>query len=209
MIKYILIVSVSFFMMACGSAVEQTTAPVTSSSPVPTLTVTPASSPVVDSGKNIECDVFDLTQYYVSNGYALPGDFDTLTSSGKVKIDMFDVPSQNSAGKVFPKLVGSSITLATNFGMSCMSNLDIPSSDNYTLYLGSDDGAKLFVDGMLVVNNDGNHSYSVVSVTKYLVAGKHKMKVVYYNGSGYFGLTLEWSSPSFGRVLITPSNFVK
>jgi alpha-L-fucosidase len=54
----------------------------------------------------------------------------------------------------------------------------------YTFYTASDDGSKLFIDDMEVVNNDGNHGMEVKSGKAALKKGWHKIKVTYYDAGG-------------------------
>ena len=51
--------------------------------------------------------------------------------------------------------------------VSCV--IDRPAS--YTLYLNSDDGSKLWLDGVLVIDNDGLHGMRELSATRTLTAG--------------------------------------
>ena len=54
----------------------------------------------------------------------------------------------------------------------------------YTFYTASDDGSKLFIDGMEVVDNDGDHGTTEKSGKAALKKGYHKIKVLYYDGRG-------------------------
>lgn len=52
----------------------------------------------------------------------------------------------------------------------------------YEFELTSDDGAKLFIDGKLVVDNDGVHAPATQSGTADLRRGIHTMRVEYFQG---------------------------
>ncbi len=54
--------------------------------------------------------------------------------------------------------------------------------DYYTFRLVSDDGALLYIDGYLVVDNDGQHQPAFKEATVPLAAGLHRLKVSYYQG---------------------------
>jgi hypothetical protein len=49
----------------------------------------------------------------------------------------------------------------------------------YTFYTNSDDGSKLVIDGIEVVNNDGNHGATEVAGKIALTKGFHSIRVLY------------------------------
>ena len=71
--------------------------------------------------------------------------------------------------------------------------IDAPADAVYEFALTSDDGSKLWIDGELVVDNDGLHG----SVTKIghvaLAKGAHKIVVSWFNKSGNLDLALQWA----------------
>lgn len=74
------------------------------------------------------------------------------------------------------------------------------SSGNYTFYLTSDDGSRLFVDGQLVIKNDGLQPATEDQATINLSAGTHTIEVQYFERGGQAVLDLDWSGPGFGRT---------
>jgi hypothetical protein len=50
----------------------------------------------------------------------------------------------------------------------------------YTFHLNSDDGSRLYIDGVRVVNNYEQHSAQEKDGSKYLLAGRHSIKVDYF-----------------------------
>ena len=60
----------------------------------------------------------------------------------------------------------------------------IMKDDIYDLFTQSDDGSKLFVDDIEVVNNDGEHGTQEKSGRAPLKKGFHKIKVVYFDSGG-------------------------
>jgi hypothetical protein len=54
----------------------------------------------------------------------------------------------------------------------------------YTFRLHSDDGSQLFIDGELVVDNDGQHSPLSRQARVRLIAGTHQLKLKYFQGPG-------------------------
>jgi len=58
----------------------------------------------------------------------------------------------------------------------------VRAGDHYTFRLVSDDGALLYIDGYLIVDNDGQHPPAAKEATVPLAAGRHELKVAYYQG---------------------------
>ncbi len=54
----------------------------------------------------------------------------------------------------------------------------------YTFYLTSDDGAQLFINGVLVVNNDGLHGALTKEAAVTLTAGVHTIEIRYFEATG-------------------------
>jgi hypothetical protein len=62
----------------------------------------------------------------------------------------------------------------------------------YTFEVGSDDGARLYVDGLLVGDWWYDTLYAVRTVTRTLTAGAHTVVIEYYERDGDAGVTLDW-----------------
>ena len=54
----------------------------------------------------------------------------------------------------------------------------------YSFFTQSDDGSKLFLDGVEVVNNDGDHGTEEKIGKAALKKGFHKIEVLYYDSGG-------------------------
>jgi prepilin-type N-terminal cleavage/methylation domain-containing protein len=63
----------------------------------------------------------------------------------------------------------------------------------YNFTLGSDDGSRLYIDGVLVINHWGDHSYSTQSASRALTAGEHTVVVEFYERGGSQQATLAWT----------------
>jgi hypothetical protein len=81
------------------------------------------------------------------------------------------------------------------FGVDFQGDITITEPGPYSFRLGSDDGARLYVDDALVLNNDGRHDIRSVEGIAVLAAGRHHIRVPYYNGPGPMALTLEFARP--------------
>ena len=112
-------------------------------------------------------------------------DFDSLTSKKSGKIHSFD----------FGKIRNRRDYWGTRFETF----IDVPANGTYTFYVASDDGAKLYINNQLVVNNDGVH-YSTQRVGKIkLKAGRHPIRINHFNFYSFHGLTVLFSGPGFAR----------
>lgn len=66
-----------------------------------------------------------------------------------------------------------------HFGYVFNTLINVPEKGIYRFYTYSDDGSKLWIDGQVVVDNDGSHSARYVSGKVALEAGFHELKVGY------------------------------
>lgn len=82
--------------------------------------------------------------------------------------------------------------------------LNVPNAGSWKLRLASDDGSRLYLDGRLLIDNDGNHGMQEKSGDIELDAGPHALVVNYFNSGGGFGLRLEWEGPGIERSDIDP-----
>ena len=82
--------------------------------------------------------------------------------------------------------------------------INIVKEGNYTFYTISDDGSKLYIDGNLVVDNDGDHGTQEKEASMSLTTGKHKIRVEYFNGGGGFYLNCLYKGPGVPRQIISP-----
>ena len=67
--------------------------------------------------------------------------------------------------------------------------INIPEKGVYRFYTYSDDGSKLFIDGKVVVDNDGSHNARLAKGKVALDAGFHELRVLYFED--YMGESLE------------------
>lgn len=75
----------------------------------------------------------------------------------------------------------------------------VPRDGRYVFYLRSDDGSRLYLDGKLLVNNDGYHASTEKSEAIELKAGDHPLAVTYYEIDGEEQLAVAWDGPGFAK----------
>ncbi len=122
-------------------------------------------------------------ELYHGNWRVLPN-FDALTPVSTGKINNFSLG---------PKFQGE------RYGFRYKATLRVPASDSYRFTIGSDDGSQLFINGTLVVNNDGLHGYRERSGSRYLAAGDHEITVTFFERTGGDNLTVRWSSSTIPK----------
>ena len=76
-----------------------------------------------------------------------------------------------------------------SFGMECRGLLTIPTDGVYTLGLRSDDGSRLYLGDEMVIDNDGTHDKQERRTELALAAGRHAIRVEYFQWS--YGAALE------------------
>ena len=75
-------------------------------------------------------------------------------------------------------------TPAHYFAIRFESNIKIDASGKYTFYTSSNDGSNLYIDGQLIVDNDGLHAPVQQSGVIHLEKGMHKIRVDYFQSGG-------------------------
>ncbi|MHC5057519.1 MAG: PA14 domain-containing protein, partial [Planctomycetota bacterium] len=80
--------------------------------------------------------------------------------------------------------------------------IKVDAPGDYTFSLSSDDGSRLWLDGELLVDNDGSHAMEEKSASKRLGAGYHALRVEYFEGAGSSGLVLSFSGPGITKRVL-------
>ncbi|MBL8761543.1 MAG: hypothetical protein JNL50_09600, partial [Phycisphaerae bacterium] len=91
------------------------------------------------------------------------------------------------------------------FALQLVGKVEIPEDGTWTFGLSSDAGARLFIDGTLVVNDDANHSFRRKAGSVKLGAGKHTIEVRYLEIYYAQGLVLDWAGPGVKTATTVPA----
>ncbi|MEE2747366.1 MAG: LamG-like jellyroll fold domain-containing protein, partial [Candidatus Thermoplasmatota archaeon] len=83
--------------------------------------------------------------------------------------------------------------------------IHIPSDGNWTFYLSSDDGGKLWIDDVEIVDNQGHHGMRERSGVVWLEAGEHELRTEFFEHGGHAGLQLKWEGPGVSKQTV-PTN---
>jgi len=147
-----------------------------------------------------------------------PGD-DAPAAGRGAMVDYFQqrVPnvSVETLAALKPTAVGAASALSVDlpivkahgaqFALRFTGTLAIPKAGSYTFFTQSDDGSRLYLDGKLVVNNDGLHGMSEKSGKIALQSGAHAIVVTYFNNGGGEGLNVSWQGPGMSKQILKAS----
>lgn len=86
-----------------------------------------------------------------------------------------------------------------DWGMVVDGNFEIDAAGKYTFFLKADDGAKLYIDDKLIINNDGDHSLLELEGSTELAKGKHKLHIEFFEAGGEAVLQLGMAAPGQPR----------
>ncbi len=131
-----------------------------------------------------------LTYKYYSGTFEYLPDFSALTPVQQGTIENFSIAGA-AAGDAFAYIFEGFI--------------EIPADGLYTFSLNSDDGSKLYIDGGIVVSNDGVHGSQEAEGNVSLLAGFHSIRVSYFEKDGSQQLAVSWAGPGFEKQLISNS----
>jgi hypothetical protein len=81
----------------------------------------------------------------------------------------------------------------------------IPTDGQYTFFVESDDGSRLFIDGKQIVDNGGAHAMEEVSGGLQLTAGDHALKLEFFEKDIDAGCKLSWKSDKIEKQIVPAS----
>jgi polygalacturonase len=114
-----------------------------------------------------------------------------------------------------PKRVGSTNILKLDglehldlyFGLVMHGFVSVEDEGDYTFYSATNDGSRLLVDNIEVVNNDGAHAIIEKSGKVYLEKGKHLIELRYFQAGDKRDMKVSWSGPGFEKREIKAKDF--
>lgn len=146
--------------------------------------------PSVDPGKTVPG--LDA-QFFVVRGMSQLPDFSVMTPF--LSKPVAKIMASDSGGNFH----GSG--RADEVGAVYTGYLIVPYSGIWDFTLESDDGSRLWIDGQLIVNNDGLHPVQARSGSAALDAGAHPIRIEYFENFGAASIVLKWSSGSSETVV--------
>ncbi|MFK5974719.1 MAG: alkaline phosphatase family protein [Flavobacteriaceae bacterium] len=88
------------------------------------------------------------------------------------------------------------------FGIQFTTSIKIDTAGEYRFYLNSDDGSKLYINGNLIVDNDGGHGTVERMGSITLKSGSHQIIVDYHNQAGGAWLDVFYKGPGVPKQII-------
>jgi hypothetical protein len=136
--------------------------------------------------------------YDIPTGTRILPDFSTLSPVETVCLDRLDVTPRRSVYPAFPGLKDR----FKWFAVDLRGAFAVDEPGLFSFRLTSDDGAQLFVDDVLVVDNDGYHPPRMAFAAARIPAGRHTLRVAYWQGPGPLALMLEVARDGEGYQLL-------
>lgn len=133
-------------------------------------------------------------------------DFKTLTPVGQLDALTLDMEPRN-----FEDGFPGRPDLIKWFGIVFKAELAVPADGQYVFRTKSDDGSKVYVDGVLIVDNDGDHGpQERSSPPTDLKAGKRVLQVDWFQGRPtQMALQVFWKKPGDSDFEIVPATVLK
>jgi hypothetical protein len=118
-------------------------------------------------------------------------DFSAMSPVESVCLDRLDVTPRRSIYPGFPGLRDRFRWFAVDLEGSFV----VETPGLFYFRLTSDDGSQFYVDGALVIDNDGYHPPRMALGAARIAAGVHQIRVPYWQGPGPMALVLEVARP--------------
>ena len=147
-----------------------------------------ADTPQLREWHGLLAEYFRLPAYPHTRRMPALLDSDTETPALR-HIENVSHPSTGAAWRV------ANQEFTDQFAVRWTGDIYAPVEGSYELATNSDDGSLLFVDGQLVVDNDGLHGMRRRSVVLHLEAGWHPVRVEFFENFGGAGCELLWKRP--------------
>lgn len=137
-----------------------------------------------------------IQEYYSDTIYSYP-------KIGTITLQKLDIPESNTKEDKFP-----GIDKTIKFAMILESEMEILIDGCYEFTLKSDDGSRLWIDEVQLINNDGGHKMRTKKDSTSFYKGTYTAKVWYFQGMpDRFGIKLD--AKLIGKVEACPNNFEK
>lgn len=147
---------------------------------------------------------FSADLYQLENGAKKLPDYSQLTSLKKICLKQIDITTREF-DEGFPGVNDLKEWFSLNFNFK----VNVEKAGEYTFIINSDDGSKLFIDGQLVIDHDGQHSPQEKDGKVTLTAGSHIFNLQYFQGpANKIALELFWKAPGASEREYIPANLV-
>ena len=148
---------------------------------------------VTSDYKKVESNYGIQYKYYIDHWSEMPN-FLKLTPERTGIINTFSLDELANNGE--------------NFALLMFTSINIHIGGEYKFYVGSNDGSQFVVDNKLIINNDGEHGYQVVSSKINLDKGRHSLELRYFQAGGGQELKVFWEGPGFEKREMTKEDIL-
>ncbi|MBN3035918.1 MAG: chitobiase/beta-hexosaminidase C-terminal domain-containing protein, partial [Bacteroidales bacterium] len=122
-----------------------------------------------------------ICRYFEGDWDSLP-DFRSLTPLKTVVVDNFGIEEP---------------VREEHYGLTFDGYIEVPVTGVFRFSTESDDGSRLWIDELLVVDNDGLHGMEIVEGAVPLASGLHGIRVEFFEKDGSDDLKVFWQVPGF------------
>ncbi|MGD0894051.1 MAG: PA14 domain-containing protein [Terracidiphilus sp.] len=129
------------------------------------------------------CELPPTTQF-------LPSDFRKLNAVGAIYAQSLNVPEQ-----ILTQGLPGSSARSEWFGVDYYGEFWVKTPGKYTFLLNADDGADLYIDDRMLIDDDGIHPPHTIEAGVLLDAGRHTIHLPYFQGPTYVNLILKVRPP--------------
>lgn len=138
--------------------------------------------------------------YFLAKNTSRLPNFGAMRPVGTIYVRSLNVPNQDfTAG--FPGVTNRNEW----FGLRYTARFNVNTAGQYRFRIASDDGSKVWIDGRLLLSNDGIHPFRSVSANVHLAAGQHSIQVDYFQGPRVrLGLQLFVTPPGGAERIFSP-----
>ena len=122
-----------------------------------------------------------------------------------IKLPDFKILKPSAQGKLYEINLDELHHSKDKFGLVLSGEIYLPKSGEYTFYLSSNDGSKLYINDKLIVDNDGLHGAIEKQGSLWLSMGKHSILIHYFQAGGGYLLEASISGPGMKKNTIPAS----
>ena len=137
-------------------------------------------------------------------------DLKSRTYNGKFDVlPDFDSLKPNHQGTLPKGFIDLRVCRPNNFGSSgdfgvvFTGKVNAPRAGQYLFEMASDDGARILIDGKMVVEHDGQHAPQRKTDSIKLTAGDHPIRVGYFARNVHNSFRAHWQGPGLARAALT------
>lgn len=145
-------------------------------------------------------DEYEGTEGLAVNVYAITADALTLDQLRTTEapfhsgvVPAIHVPNEMDLGEV-----------RQNVYVEATGYLNIQETDNYVIRVVSDDGSRLYLNGDLLIDNDGLHGNEARDAELILEQGAHPIRLEYFQGGGGGSVSLQWARSTDSAFSVIP-----